>query len=118
MVRKLRLELRNHTENTRPTMPVPPIADEEQIDSSGIYDAIFTEADVHQRLGSFDRIPLVRLSAEEICKLPLDPASAFLVGSMDGMLTIEMLLDMAAMPRSVVLRSLCLLVDHGVVTLH
>ena len=106
----------SNQDHTRPTMPVPVAPRPEIIDESGVFQAVFTEQDVLQRIGGFDRTPLVRMTPDQIRTLPLDPACAFLIGQMDGMMTIEMLIDLAPIPKEDVLRSLCMLVDHGVIT--
>ena len=124
----------NGGEHTRPTVPAPRSSAEHARESetkipsaprqpaaneleSGVYQALFSESDVAERLGGLHRIPVVTMATQALRDLPLDPSSAFLNGQMDGMVTIEMLIDMAPMSRSDVLRSLMLLVQYGVVGL-
>lgn len=122
-------------DHTRPTVPAPRTSAEHALEfetkipsaprqpaannelESGVYQALFSEADVTERLGGLHRIPVVTMPTQSLRDLPLDPASAFLIGQIDGMVTIEMLIDMAPLSRSDVLRSLMLLVQYGVVGL-
>lgn len=86
-------------------------------DISGVYEVQLSEADLLARAGSFEQVPVVRKTIAQLRTLPLDPASAFLVSAMDGTSSIEMLFDLAPMPRKEVVRALCLLFDHGVISL-
>lgn len=86
-------------------------------DISGVYEVQLSEGDLLERAGSFERVPVVLKTIAEQRTLPLDPASAFLVSAMDGTSSIEMLFDLAPMPRKEVVRALCLLLDHSVISL-
>jgi len=57
------------------------------------------EADYERTLGSLTAVPTLRLRPEEYRGLSLDPSAGFLVANMDGICTLEMLLDVAGMPR-------------------
>ena len=92
-------------------------ADSEDFDPSGVFVAPLGDADLAARGGSMQSVPVVRKSADELRSLPLDPASAFLLGAMDGMLDVETLMDLVPLSREDVVRSLCLLVDHDVIVL-
>jgi hypothetical protein len=85
-------------------------------ETSGVFVVPLTEKDLLERALSFECVPVVRKTSAEIRALPLDPAAAFLVSAMDGMVTIEMLFDLAPMPREAVARALCLLFDHGAIS--
>lgn len=118
----------------RPTKPVPPPADliaasaagpvdqgsESDVDlacdASGVYQAQFTEADLLARSGSMAGIPVVQKTLAQIRALPLDPVSGFLLSVMDGTMSVEMLIDLSAIPREEVVRGLCLLADHDVIS--
>ena len=116
VTRKLRPE--DSVASTRPTMPAPPApARLEEIDESGVFHTVYSQADIAAKIGGFDRVPLVRMTPNEIRELPIDPTTAYLIGQMDGMMTVEMLIDMAPVTKEEVLRSLCQLVDHGVITI-
>jgi hypothetical protein len=69
------------------------------------------------RLGSLERVPRVAVPREEIPTLALDHISGFVLALIDGHCTLDMILDMASMPRLDALRVLHELVQHGTVTL-
>ncbi len=96
---------------------VGPAGSETVNDISGVYEVQLSEADLLERAGSFERVPVVLKTIAQLRTLPLDPASAFLVGAMDGTSSIELLFDLAPMPRKEIVRALCLLFDHGVISL-
>jgi hypothetical protein len=66
------------------------------------------------RLGSLAKIPALGVSPQEITSLALDSRSAFILGLVDGMSTIDMVLDMSGIPRLDTLRVLLELVQQGV----
>lgn len=91
---------------------------------SGIYEAQppapvlvqeYREIDLLERAGSFDAVPIVINDLSDLRGLPLDPKAVYLLGTMDGMTSLEMLLDVSPMPRAEVLSAICLLFDHGVI---
>jgi hypothetical protein len=70
-----------------------------------------------QRLGSLESVPRVAVPREEIPNLALDHRSGFILALVDGTCTLDMILDMASMPRLDVLRVLLELVQQGTITL-
>jgi hypothetical protein len=58
---------------------------------------------------------VVRMSVEALKKLPLDNRAGYLLSRMDGMLDLETLVEVAAMPREDVLRMVRDLFESGVV---
>lgn len=94
-----------------------PADSEAEFDPSGVFVAPLGDADLLARGGSMQSVPVVRKSADELRSLPLDPASAFLLGAMDGMVDVETLMDLVPLSHEDVVRSLCLLVDHDVIVL-
>ncbi len=69
------------------------------------------------RLGSLEGVPRVAITREEITGLALDHRSGFVFALIDGICTLEMILDMASMPRLDALRVLLELVQQGTVAL-
>ena len=65
--------------------------------------------------GSLHRVAVVKVSAGDLLRLDLDHRSGFLLSLIDGLGTIEVLLDVCAMPRKDALRALFALVQDGVV---
>lgn len=62
-------------------------------------------------------IPRVLLSPQEISKLPIDHRAGFLLGFIDGMQTMEEILDVCAMPPGEALDLIRSLVDMGVIVI-
>lgn len=62
-------------------------------------------------------IPRVLLSPQEIARLPIDHRAGFLLGFIDGMQTMEEILDVCAMPPGEALDLIRSLVDMGVITI-
>ena len=60
-------------------------------------------------------IPRVLLGPQEISKLPIDHRAGFLLGFIDGMQTMEEILDVCAMPPNEALELIRALVDLGVI---
>ena len=60
-------------------------------------------------------IPRVLLKPAEISKLPIDHRAGFLLGFIDGMQTMEEILDVCAMPPNEALELIRSLVDLGVI---
>lgn len=77
----------------------------------------FREEEYEKRLGSLTRVPSLRLAPDEYRALSLEPAAGFLVANMDGICTIEMLLDVAGMGRLEALRILVGLLEEHVIEL-
>lgn len=48
---------------------------------------------------SLGRVPRLVVSPSELTKLPMDPRGAFLLGNVDGMSSLEEILDMSPIPR-------------------
>lgn len=69
------------------------------------------------RLGSLESVPRVAVARADIPNLALDHISGFILALIDGSCTLEMILDMASMPRLDTLRVLHELVQQGTVTL-
>ena len=70
-----------------------------------------------QRLGSLEHVPRVVVPRDEIPNLALDHRSGFILALVDGTCTLDMILDMASMPRLDVLRVLMELVQQGTIAL-
>lgn len=75
------------------------------------------EVEYERRLGSLAGVPTLRLRPEEYRALSLDPSAGFLVANMDGICTIEVLLDVAGMPRLEALRILVGLLEEDIIEL-
>ncbi|MFO0674669.1 MAG: hypothetical protein U0235_34490 [Polyangiaceae bacterium] len=95
-------------------------ADEEEVDSSpgdssGVFESCFSEGDLIERGGSLRSVPRVILSPAGVKALPLDSASGFLLGLMDGLTDVESLMDISGLSRDAVIGSVCLLRDHSVI---
>jgi hypothetical protein len=69
------------------------------------------------RLGSFERIARVALAADELRWLGLNHRAGFFLSHVDGMTTVDDLLDLAGMPRLEALKTLVELLDMGAVRL-
>lgn len=68
------------------------------------------------RVGSFDRIPVVIVPAEQLRWMSIDQKAAFILHHVDGMSSLEMILDVSGMPRLDVLRILSDLVQQRVIS--
>ena len=66
-------------------------------------------------LGAFTRVPIVTVPFEQLPSLSMDNRMGFLVALIDGSTSIQMLLDVAAMPPREVLHALATLRDLGIV---
>ena len=69
------------------------------------------------RLGSLDKIPVLAVQRTNLRGLSLDHRSGFLLSMIDGMSSIEEIVDIAAMPPLEALRTLYNLVTQQIVTL-
>ncbi|MBL9015891.1 MAG: serine/threonine protein kinase [Myxococcales bacterium] len=58
-------------------------------------------------LGDLSRQPALARPLEDITSLPIAPESAFLLSRIDGMMSLEDLLDICGMPRESAMRQLC-----------
>jgi hypothetical protein len=65
-------------------------------------------------LGDLDRTPQLAKPLHELSKEPISPRAAFLLSRIDGMLTIDELLDVSGMPRMEAYRHLCQLFLRGI----
>jgi hypothetical protein len=75
------------------------------------------EASYSRRLGSLQQVPSLAVSVGEIPSLAIDNRSAFVLSFVDGVSSIEMILDMSGMARFEALRLLYGLVRDGVLSL-
>jgi HD-GYP domain-containing protein (c-di-GMP phosphodiesterase class II) len=64
-----------------------------------------------------DRVPKVLLAMSAIMKLPLDPRAGFLLSLMDGVSTLETIVDTSGLPREEVLHIVGELIRQGAVAL-
>ena len=67
------------------------------------------------RVGSFDQIPHMILPADELRWLTLDHRAGFLLSCIDGISTVEELLDVSGMPPLDTLRILNTLIQQQVI---
>jgi hypothetical protein len=67
-----------------------------------------------KRLGSLERVPVLAISMPELQKRSLDHKAGFLLSRVDGQSSVEVLLDLVAMPRAEALRILVDLVGGGI----
>jgi hypothetical protein len=72
---------------------------------------------LHRVGGSIVRVPVLAVSAKELPKRKLDHRAGFLLSRIDGESSIEVLLDIGAMPRLEALRLMAELVEAGVLRL-
>ncbi len=90
-------------------------------EDSGIQITGPTHFDLEQKyeteLGSLGRVPTLRMGPTELRSMNLEPAAGFLLSNMDGISTVEMLLDLGGMPRVEALRIVCQLVRDHIVDL-
>ncbi len=68
-----------------------------------------------ERLGPLERVPRLTLRPSEVRSLPVNNRAAFLLSQVDGVCTMETILDIAGMPRLDALRFLAWFVERGVV---
>lgn len=69
------------------------------------------------RLGSLDQVPVLAVSPAEFRWLNLDHRAGFLLSLVDGVSTIEDIVDVSAMPQLEALRTLCHLSTQQIITL-
>jgi hypothetical protein len=70
-----------------------------------------------ERLGSLAQVPSIAVAMKEIPGLALDHRSGFILSLVDGVSTLDMILDMSGMSRLDTLRVLHELIQHGTLTL-
>jgi hypothetical protein len=68
------------------------------------------------RLGSLDRVPVVNMPVEQLRWMSIDQRAAFLLHHIDGMSTLEMILDVSGMPTLDAMRLLSELMQQRVIT--
>ncbi len=73
------------------------------------------ESSYIERLGSLQRVLSLSVTADELRALPLDHRAGFLISHVDGVSTIEMVLDVSGMPRLDALRLLFGFIAEGIV---
>lgn len=69
------------------------------------------------RLGSLDQVPVLAVSPSEFRWLNLDHRAGFLLSLVDGVSTLEDIVDVSAMPQLEALRTLCHLSTQQIITL-
>jgi hypothetical protein len=69
------------------------------------------------RLGRLARVPQLRVRPNEWMTLDLDHRSCFVLVHVDGLSSLDMILDLSGMPRHETLRLLCDLLERGVIEL-
>jgi hypothetical protein len=75
------------------------------------------EVGLLERLGSLARVPTLTVDPSEVRTLPVDHRGAFLLSQVDGVSTVEMILDVSGMSRLEALRILCAFSDQGIIRL-
>jgi hypothetical protein len=65
-------------------------------------------------LGDLDRHPVLARPLHELANAPISPRAAFLLSRIDGMVTMDELLDVSGMPRIEAYRYLCQLFLRGI----
>jgi HD-GYP domain-containing protein (c-di-GMP phosphodiesterase class II) len=84
--------------------------------AAGAPDADALERAYVETLGSLDRVLRVAMAGANLAALSLDHRAGFVLSFVDGMSSVEDLLDVSGLPRLELLRILCELVRAGVVT--
>jgi hypothetical protein len=95
-----------------PTMR-PPTLDPAK--GMGVYQAqpgLLPEDALIERLGPLDRVPRIAADAAEVRALSQDRATAFLLSQIDGVSTLDMIVDVSGMPRLDALRILFALLER------
>ncbi|HEY5936299.1 MAG TPA: hypothetical protein VIU61_16725 [Kofleriaceae bacterium] len=65
-------------------------------------------------LGNLERIPVLARPLHELANAPISPRAAFLLSRVDGILSLEEILDVSGMPRIEAMRYLCQLFLRGI----
>lgn len=71
-----------------------------------------------QRVMPMHALPWLLMTFDQVKHLPIDPRVGFIVSFIDGRGTVEMIIDMAGLPRTVTLRILAKLLALGAIELH
>ena len=71
-----------------------------------------------QRVMPLHALPWLIVTFDQVKHLPIDPRVGFIVSFIDGRSTVEMIIDMAGLPRVVTLRILAKLLALGAIELH
>jgi hypothetical protein len=69
------------------------------------------------RIGPMDRVPVVMVATEQLRWLSIDHRAGFLLSHIDGVSSLEMILDVSGMPLLDALKILCELVQQRVITM-
>lgn len=70
------------------------------------------------RLGALDRVPMSAVKRMDLARLELDPFSAFLLSQMDGVLSLESMIDISGVGRLETLRHLVKLLDGKIIEVY
>ncbi|MDB4994752.1 MAG: hypothetical protein JWM74_2184 [Myxococcaceae bacterium] len=70
------------------------------------------------RLGSLDRIPMLAVKRTDVASLELAPLDAFLLAQMDGVLSLETMVDISGVGRLETLRHLVKLLDERIIEVY
>jgi len=68
------------------------------------------------RIGPMDRVPMVMVPREQLRWLSIDHRAGFLLSHVDGVSSLEMILDVSGMPTLDALRILCELAQQRVIS--
>jgi hypothetical protein len=77
-----------------------------------------TEDALLRRLGSLEWVPTLAVDQNELRALAVDHRAAFLLSQVDGVSTIEMILDISGMPRADGLRFVIGFLEQGIIRLY
>jgi hypothetical protein len=91
----------------------PPTLDPNQ--GMGVYQAqpgLLSEDALLERIGPLDRVPRIAADAGEVHALARDRATAFLLSQIDGVSTLDMIVDVSGMRRLDALRILFALLER------
>lgn len=83
-------------------------------DTTAVFDALGDDAKI--AMLTSQEVPRLLVDVHEIARLPVDPRAAFLLGHVDGIQTMEEILDVCAMPESEALELLARLRAMGVIS--
>jgi hypothetical protein len=70
------------------------------------------------RLGALDRIPMSAVKRNDLARFDLDPFAAFLLAQMDGVLSLETMVDISGVGRLETLRHLVKLLDEKIIEVY
>ena len=77
-----------------------------------------TEDALLRRLGSLEWVPTLAVDQNELRALAVAHRAAFLLSQVDGVSTIEMILDISGMPRADGLRFVIGFLEQGIIRLY